>query len=128
MRVRPFRPKIYEPMRKFGVVIEDWPFVIGLALAGLFIPQILRLKLSYLPLPILGLLGGAVVGIAFFNWTRKGKPVGYLQHVIGDLLTAGHERRGWLPDDLQSGGTPRADYIIPPNKKSPKKSSKRPPR
>lgn len=122
MRVRPFRPKIYEPMRKFGVVIEDWPFVIGLALAGLFIPQIFKLKLSVLPLPILGLLGGAVVGIAFFNWTRKGKAPGYLQHVLGDLLSAAHERRGWLPEDLPPGGTPRADYIIPPKKKPSKRA------
>lgn len=107
-------------MRKFGVVIEDWPFVIVLGLAGFFVTYFLNLKLFGFPLPFFGLLGSTSAGVAFFNWTRRGKRLGFLQHKIADFLTAGHERRGWLPADLAGGVPPRADYIIPAKRKTSK--------
>jgi hypothetical protein len=109
MSVRHLRPKIYEPVRKGTVVLEDWPFVIVLALAGFLTGLAANFATgSRLPLPAIGLFIGAGVGIAFFNWTRRGKRRGFLQHLIADTMK-GPDARGWLPDDCGDG---RADYII----------------
>lgn len=111
-RVRPFRPKIYEPMRKFGVVIEDGPFVLLFGLFAFFLCYLLNLRIYGFPLQTPALLGGFAAGVLFFNWMRVGKRSGHLQHIVMDFLTGGEERRGWLPSDLEAAGSRPTTCII----------------
>lgn len=111
-RIRPFRPKIYEPMKKYGIVLEDAPFILLTGFLFFFLSFFFDLRLYGFPLATPGLFIGFIIGIAFFKWMRVGKRAGYAAHLISDFLTSGSVRRGWLPSDLETKECRRTSCII----------------
>jgi hypothetical protein len=96
-RIRHLRPYIYQPVMWAGVSINDWPVIGAATVLGYVIPYLLDITLFYLPVPLLSAATIFVVGVAFFNWARQGRPQLWLQHNLLAVVTRNHRTRGALP-------------------------------
>jgi hypothetical protein len=96
-RIRRLRPHIYQPVFWFGVAVSDWPFIVVATMLSYIVPFILDLTIFYLPVPLLASLSVFVIGVAFFNWARMGRPPLWLQHQLLAWLMRSTRMRGALP-------------------------------
>lgn len=99
LRIRPLRPHIYQPLFWFGVSISDWPFIVAATMLSYIIPFIFDLTILYLPVPLLASVSVFGLGVAFFNWARRGRPPLWLQHNLMSLVLRNQRTRGTLASE-----------------------------
>lgn len=98
MQTRPIRSQIYLPVLRFGITDEDWAWVIVAAVAGYAAPFLLGLKLSAIPLEMIGWVMAAGVTILALNLLRRQNRPAWLRHTLQAALQ-GRVRRRRLPQD-----------------------------
>ena len=96
MRARPIRSRIYIPVRKLGVVLEDWKYVAVIALSSYSVAFFLNITVYHIPLEYVTGFGGLIGSITFFNWARIGRPPGWIYYRIRGVFTS-YAQRGVLP-------------------------------
>ncbi len=99
MRQRPVRSNIYLPVVRFGIVTDDWKFVLAATLIGYAIPFWLDLKFWRVPLELWTGILAAVISVAFFNYVRIGRRPRWLQHQLR-ALTENSRHRATIPADF----------------------------
>lgn len=102
MRARPVRSRIYLPVKRLGVNIDDWKYVAGLTLIAYAGAFFLNLQPYHVPLEYITGFSTLVGSIAFFNWVRVGRRPGWLYYRLRGLFT-NNVTRGLLPGDRRFG-------------------------
>ncbi len=96
----PLRAQLYRPVDRYGVILGDWPFVLGATTATVVIPLLLEVSIRGVPVAF---PAGAVVFfilVGFFNWVRRKKRPGWAKHSIRAAIRprrTGRARHGFLP-------------------------------
>lgn len=108
MRQRPIRSNIYLPVVRFGVITDDWKFVLAATVLGYAIPFWLDLKVWKVPLELWTGILAAVLSIAFFNYVRIGRRPRWLQHRMR-ALTENSRHRAAIPADFARA--PRRSWL-----------------
>ncbi len=80
MRGRPFRSHIYLPVVRLGVNDTDWPWILLPAIAAYAITYLAGIEVRRVSLAIPAGVAVLAGGIAFFNWTRRGRRPEWLRH------------------------------------------------
>lgn len=78
----PVRPLIFMPVVKFGVALEDWPFVFLITIVVSFIPWVTAWYVRGFPVWYLFAFASLSGSMLFFSWARIGKPRRFLQHKL----------------------------------------------
>jgi hypothetical protein len=96
MRPRPIRSQIYLPALRFGITDEDWGFVIIASVLGYAIPLFFGLKVSGVPLELIGWLLTMSLSVITLNITRRKSRPSWLWHLIQAKLQGNVSRRRLL--------------------------------
>jgi hypothetical protein len=96
---KPIRPQIFSPLVTRGVYDRDLPYVYGGTLFVLAFSFWLDLKVYRVPLPVINGLGAYLLLMAFFAWTRVGRPPLWFPHFLFTMVF-GTVRRKLLRRDF----------------------------
>jgi hypothetical protein len=92
------RSQIYLPVLRFGLTDEDWGVVILASVAGYAIPFIFGMKISGIPLEMVGWLVAMLVSVGALNILRRKSRPCWLKHTLRARLRGRVSRRR-LPGD-----------------------------
>jgi hypothetical protein len=98
MQSRPIRSQIFLPVLRFGLTDEDWGIVILAAILGYAIPFLFGMKISGVPLELMGWLVMTGLSVFILNIFRRNTRPGWLWHAIRAQVRGPICRRR-VPDD-----------------------------
>lgn len=96
---KPIRPQIFSPLVTRGVYDRDLPYVYVGTLLVLAFSFWMDFKIYRVPLPVINGLGAYLLLMAFFAWTRVGRPPLWFPHFLFAMVF-GTIRRKLLPCDF----------------------------
>jgi hypothetical protein len=96
----PLRPQLYLPVDRYGVILGDWPFVLGATTATVVIPLVSEISIKGVPVAFPAGAFVFFILVIFFNWVRRNRRPGWTGHVVRAAIRprrTGRSRYGPLP-------------------------------